>query len=168
MIFMSTKRAEKRKFRNALSQAFDEFDRETPNFISDFHMGLSGCALSRNDQLRLCPYQGTKFRGKKHYSYKMKQYQEKCRIKYAVCLSDTDRDQLLEQTTLDQYTAQDYVEKLHHDLMTDPIGQSALKQQNITERWVTTNMFWINHAPVVKVESGSHSFLIALSYHMPE
>lgn len=165
---MSSKRARKHKFRNALSRAFDETSREMPNFIGDFHVGLSGCALSRNDELRLQPYQGTKFRGKKHYHSKMKQYQEKCRIKYAVRLSDDDRDQLLKQTTLDQHTAQDYVEKLYHDLMTDPIGQSALKQQNITERWVTTNMFWINHAPVVKVESGSHSFLIALSYHMPE
>lgn len=168
MISMSTKRAEKRKFQNALSQVFDEFDRETPNFIGDFHMGLSGCALSRNDELRLQPYQGTKFRGKKHYSYKMKQYQEKRRIKYAVCLSDADRDKLLEQTTLDQHTVQDYVEKLYHNLTTDPIGQSALKQQNITEHWVTTDLFWINHAPIVKVKSGKHNFLIVLSYDTPE
>lgn len=168
MILMPTKRAIKRKFRNALSQAFDEFDKETPNFIGDFHMGLAGCALSRNDQLRLCPYQGTKFRGKTHYHYKMKQYQEKCRIKYAVCLSDTDRDKLLKQTTLDQHTAQDYVEKLYHNLMTDPIGRSALKQQNIAERRVVTNLFWINHTPIVKVESGKHNFLIVLSYDIPE
>lgn len=165
---MSTKRARKRKFRNALSQAFDETDKEMPNFIGDFHMGLSGCALSRNDELRLQPYQGTKFRGKKHHSYKIKQCQERCRIKYAVHLSDEDRDKLLTKQTLDRHTIQDYVEKLHHNLMADPIGQAALEQQNITERWVVISLFWINYASIAKVKSGKYSFLIVLSYDTPE
>lgn len=168
MILMSTKRARKRKFRNTLSRAFDETDKEMPNFIGDFHMGLSGCALSRNDELRLKPYQGTTFRGKQYYSYKVKQYQEKCRIKYAVHLSDEDRDKLLTKRILDRHTIQDYIEKLHRNLITDPIGQAALEQQCITERWVAVSLFWINHAPVAKVKSGDHSFLIVLSYDAPE
>lgn len=165
---MSSKRARKRKFRNALSRAFDETDKEMPNFIGDFHMGLSGCALSRNDELRLQPYQGTKFRGKKYYSYKVKQYQERCRIKYAVHLSDEDRNKLLTKQTLRRYTIQDYVEKLYHNLMVDPIGQAALEQQRITERWVAVSLFWINQAPVAKIKSGNRSFLIVLSYDTPE
>lgn len=165
---MSTRRTRKRKFRNAISRAFDETDKAMPNFIDDFHMGLSGCALSRNDELRLKPYQGTKFRGKKHYSYKVKQYQAKCRIKYAVHLSDEDRDKLLIKRTLSRHPIQSYVEKLYHNLMADPIGQAALEQQCITERWVAISLFWINHAPVAKVKSGSHSFLIVLSYDTPE
>lgn len=165
---MPTRRARKRKFRNALSRAFDETDKEMPNFIGDFHMGLSGCALSRNDELRLKPYQGTTFRGKQHYNYKVKQYQEKCRIKYAILLSDKDRDKLLTKRTLDRHAIQSYVEKLYHNLMADPIGQTALKQQRITERWVAVSSFWINRAPVTKVKSGNNSFLIVLSYDMPE
>ena len=147
---------------NEYTRNSDRDDHELNRLLSNIHLGIAGSRPSQADDELYIPYSGTRFRGRKHWRYIVKQARQWINANFVVQLTAADTQTLQETGTLSQRRITMYVRNLQTKLATERVFR--ITDVDLSGQWAPSQVTRHNQAYFVVTYLADESIqLIQLS-----